>query len=299
LLRALAAAAGVSEADCVLEVGTGAGTLTRELLEAGAGRVVTVEVDRRLPPVAREVVGEEAEREGRVRFVEGDVLAGKTGLHPGVVAEIEAARADGFRSLKLVANLPYAVATPLIVLLLEPDGPVRPPRAPELALMAVTVQREVAERLAAERISKEYGVPSVLVQALARVEVLRWVGPKAFWPAPKVRSAMVRMVPLEVEHARVAPDRYPLFRALVRAAFQERRKTLRNSLRHAFPDLAEGHDGAVDRALAAAGIDPEARVERLSVEAFVRLAEAVEGVRDERKNGAAFLDTTRRSPYTC
>ncbi len=269
LLGAIVRAGEVSASDCILEVGTGAGSLTRELVDAGAGRVVTVEVDPRLPSVARKVIGTAGET--RVHFVEGDVLVGKGGLHPGVVSALEVARAEGFRSYKLVANLPYAVATPLVLLLLEPDGPVRPPRAPELALMAVTVQREVAERLTATRITKAYGLPSVLVQALARVEALRRIGPKAFRPAPKVESAMVRVEPRGEEERKAVAEVYSTLRHIVRVVFRERRKKLRNALRHGFP---EREPALVETALAAAGVDGDARVEELAPESFMAIATA-------------------------
>lgn len=272
LLRAVAEAGEVGAGDFVLEVGTGAGTLTAELAGRAAG-VATIEVDPRIQGVAREVIARSPAGEAglaRVRFLAGDVLHGPSGLHPEVEAALtEAARAG--RRVKCVSNFPYAVATPLLVRLLERsvvDG------AFPLALAAGMVQREVAERLTASSIGKDYGVPSVLVQTLGRPEILRRVSPRAFWPPPKVESAVIRIVPGFAPGA-PAPAAYPRFRDLVRAVFRYRRKTLRNALLRGLELPPE----AVDDALRHTAIDPEARVEQLSVEALSALAAALERTR--------------------
>ncbi len=268
LLRAVADAGEVGPGDFVLEVGTGAGTLTAELARRAAA-VATVEVDRRLQDVAREVIASIAGAEalGRVRFVAGDALAGEeftrfAALHPEVEAAL--AEAGGARlCVKCVSNFPYAIATPLIVRLLERS---QVEGAWPLALVAGMVQREVAARLTARGISKEYGVPSALVQALARAEVLRRVSPRAFWPPPKVESAVVRIVPLASEERPVAD--YATFRDLVRAVFRFRRKTVRNALLLGLTLSPERADGA----LARAGVDPQTRVEGLSLKELTSLA---------------------------
>lgn len=258
LLRAVADAGEVAAGDLVLEVGTGAGTLTTELAGRGAD-VVTVEVDPRIQGLAREVMGEALA--ARVRFVAGDILEG--GLHPEVEAALKAA-GDAGRRVKCVSSFPYSIATPLFVRLLE-RAVVE--RAFPLALIAGMVQREVAERLTAAAITKEYGVPSVLVQALARVEIERRVSPRAFWPPPKVESAVIRILP----HAGPPPfPHYARFRDLVRSVFQYRRKTLRNALLRGL-QLAPA---AADDALRRAGVAPTARVEELSVLTLAALAEA-------------------------
>src|SRR5207237_3181058 len=124
-------------------------------------------------------------------FVTGDVLDGPDGLHAEVVEALRAAAAAGLRP-KCVSNFPYSVSTPLFVRLLERS---QIDRAFPLHMIAGMVQREAAQRLTAQAITKEYGAPSVLVQALAKASLLRRVGPKAFHPPPKVDSAIIRIEP--------------------------------------------------------------------------------------------------------
>lgn len=251
--------------DFVLEVGTGAGTLTAELA-ARAARVATVELEADLQEIAREVIADSPAGEAglaRVRFIAGDALEGERGLHPEVEAALADAHAAGL-CLKCVSNFPYSIATPLFVTLLE-RAVVE--RAWPLAIVAGMVQREVAERLTAKEIGKEYGVPSVLVQSLAKVAVDRRVSPRAFWPPPRVESAVIRIVPAE----RPAVADYARFRDVVRAVFQYRRKTIKNALQLGLglpPERTEA-------ALRGAGIEPDARVEALSVERLERLASEV------------------------
>jgi 16S rRNA (adenine1518-N6/adenine1519-N6)-dimethyltransferase len=268
LLCAVADAGEVGPGDFVLEVGTGAGTLTAELARRAAA-VATVETDPRIQEVAREVVASNAGEEGlsRVRFIGGDALAGETGLHPEVESALRGARERGLRA-KCVSNFPYSIATPLFVRLLERS---QVERAWDLDLVAGMVQREVAERLTARAISKEYGVPPALVQALARVELVRRVGPRAFSPPPKVESAVVRIVPRS-EADRPTAD-YRSYRDLVRQVFRFRRKTVRNALLIGL-EIPPAH---ADAALARAGVAPEARVESLSIERLAALAAAVFG----------------------
>ncbi|HVY60455.1 MAG TPA: rRNA adenine dimethyltransferase family protein, partial [Planctomycetota bacterium] len=225
-----------------------------------AAQVVTVEYDARLAEVAKEVVGERA----NVRYVAGDAVQGETGLHPGIEAALVEARERGLAG-KVVSNFPYSIATPLILRLLE-RGVVE--RAFPLALVAGTVQREVADRLTAGAIGKEYGVPSLLTQALAEVRVERKISREAFFPRPKIESAVVQVYPIARE--KLAIRDYPRFRALVRAVFQYRRKTVKNALERGL----NLDDAAAERALAEVGIDPRARVEVLSPAALASLANA-------------------------
>jgi 16S rRNA (adenine1518-N6/adenine1519-N6)-dimethyltransferase len=235
-VRRIARLAAVGPGDRVVEIGAGLGSLTLALAETGAA-VTAVELDRRLLPALEEVVA------GRgVRVVAGDALAldwrdilGKEG---GWV---------------LVANLPYNVATPLVVMLLE--------EVPAIARMLVMVQREVAERLAARPGSRAYGAVTVKVAYWATAEIVGRVAPAVFVPRPNVESALVRIVRREQPPTPADPAR--LF-ALVQAGFAQRRKMLRRSLA-----------GLVDEAaFAAAGVAPTARAEDLSVEEWGRLAAA-------------------------
>jgi len=230
--------AGVGPGEHVLEVGPGLGSLTLAL--AGTGAAVTaVEIDERLVALARRVLPDS------VRLVHADALAIDWGP---LVADAGAA------GCSLVANLPYGVATPLVLGLLE--------RTPAVRRMLVMVQREVAERLAAPPGGRGCGAPSVRVAYFARARVVGRVGPDVFFPRPRVESAL-----LEVER-RAAPAvdpalaSYEEIAALVRAGFAGRRKMLRRSLAGIVAPEAFG----------AAGVDPTARAEELDVAAWGKLA---------------------------
>jgi 16S rRNA (adenine1518-N6/adenine1519-N6)-dimethyltransferase len=241
-VRRIARLAAVGPGDHVVEVGAGLGALTVALADTGAA-VTAVEVDRHLVPVLREVL---AERAPAVRLVEADATALDW---PGLLA--------GAPRWVLVANLPYNVATPLVLDLL--DG------APSVGRMLVMVQREAGERLAARPGDPAYGIPSVKVAYHATAEVLGTVGPAVFLPRPRVESALVSIVRHPGGPA-VDADPHRLFE-LVRAGFGQRRKMLRRSL--------GGLVGA--EAFAAAGVDPTARAEDLDLAAWGRLAGASPG----------------------
>ena len=242
-VRRIANLAGVGPGDRVIEIGAGLGSLTTALAETGAD-VTAVELDRHLLPVLRSVV----EPLG-VRVVEGDAMS----LDWRRVLGGQAAGA-GQDAWSLVANLPYNVATPLVLDLLA--------HVPEIDRMLVLVQREVAERLAARPGSKAYGIPSVKVAYWADAEVVGRVPPTVFVPQPRVESALVRL--RRLGHPPVDADPERLFR-LVEAGFGQRRKMLRRSL----ASLVE--PSAFERA----GVRPEARAEELGLHDWARLAEAV------------------------
>jgi 16S rRNA (adenine1518-N6/adenine1519-N6)-dimethyltransferase len=227
----------VGPGDHVVEVGAGLGALTLALVDTGAA-VTTIEADRHLVPALEEVLADQPVRliPSDVREVDwDDVLAG----------------ADRWA---LVANLPYNLATPIVLDVLA--------GVPKVQRLLVMVQREVGERLAAPAGSKTYGIPSVLVALRAHAEVVGRVSPEVFLPKPRVESALVR-----IERRREpATDADPvLLTELVRQAFGNRRKMLRRSL-----------DGRVtDAQFAAADVAPDTRPEQLDVVAWGRLAEAV------------------------
>jgi 16S rRNA (adenine1518-N6/adenine1519-N6)-dimethyltransferase len=235
-VRRVARLAGVGLGDAVVEIGPGLGCLTLALIETGA-EVVGVEADRHLLPVLDEVVGE------RARIVHADALSADWDglLDPG-------------REWALVANLPYNVATSLVLRLLE--------GVPQVARMLVMVQREVGERWAAGPGDAAYGAVSVKVAYRARAQVVGRVPPAVFVPRPRVESVLVevrRRPEPAVDPSWVGADR--LFE-VVGAGFSTRRKMLRNSLA-----------GVVaPEAFAAAGVDPSARAEELGLAEWGRLA---------------------------
>jgi 16S rRNA (adenine1518-N6/adenine1519-N6)-dimethyltransferase len=237
-VRRIARLAAVGVGDHVVEVGAGLGSLTLALAETGA-EVTAVEIDRHLLPVLRSVL---AERAPSVRVVAGDAMA----LDWASVLA-------GARTWVLVANLPYNVATPLVLDLL--DG------APAIGRMLVMVQREAGERLAAGPGDKAYGIPSVKVAYHATAQLVGTVGPNVFLPKPRVESVLVSIVRHSGGPA-VDADPERLF-ALVRAGFGQRRKMIRRSLA-----------GLLDTAtIEAAGVDPASRAEDLSLDAWSRLAQ--------------------------
>ncbi len=243
-VRRVVGLAGVAAGDRVVEVGAGAGSLTLGLVEAGAS-VVAIERDRHLLPVLEDVL-EDALECGDVRLVEADALTVEW-------AEVLDSSDEGAGSWKLVANLPYNIATPLVLDVLD--------EVPAVGLLVVMVQAEVAERLAAGPGRPGYGSPSVKVAYHATAGVVARVGPDVFYPRPRVSSAVVRIE--RRDRPAVDADPEPLF-ALVRRAFGQRRKMLRRSL--------SGVVGA--GAFADAGVRPEARPEELGVEEWGRLATA-------------------------
>ncbi len=240
LTRRIARAAGPLDRADVIEIGPGPGGLTRALLAEGARRVVAIERDRRCVAALAELG---AAVPGRLVVVEGDART------------IDAA-ALAAPPRKIVANLPYNIATPLLIGWLRQIA-----RYESLTLM---FQKEVALRLAARPRSNDYGRLSVLAQFLCAVEIVFDVAPAAFVPPPAVTSSVVRLVPLQ--HPRGECGIAALERVTA-AAFGQRRKMLRQSLR------SLGGDPAA--LLAAAAIAPTARAEELSVEEFAALASAM------------------------
>lgn len=241
--------------DLVLEVGAGTGSLTARLVE-GAGAVLSVELDPSFHQLAQENLGP---RPNLVLW-HGDVLKNKNRLNPDVLAQLDALRQEFHtKQFKLVANLPYAVATPVISNLLLSDWSVE--------RMVVTVQWEIGAKLAAWPGTEHFGGLSVLVQSLADVEIRRRLPPAVFWPRPQVASAIVRIWPRPARRQQLGDVQR--FREFLRDLYAHRRKNLRGALA-SIPAI--GLDkAAVDAKLAQLGIDGAARAETLNVADHQRL----------------------------
>jgi 16S rRNA (adenine1518-N6/adenine1519-N6)-dimethyltransferase len=235
-MRRIMEAADLEEGGLVLEVGPGTGALSERLLEAGAS-LVAVEIDRDMEPILRDRLSSYGDR---FRLHIGDVLESKHVLSPAVVALL------GGRPFKMIANLPYNIASPLLVNLAVDH--------PGMSAAVVMIQREVADRIGASPGGKDYGQLSVILQAMCEVDVVGTLSPECFWPRPKVASAVLRLVRRDTP----LTDDPTALSALVQKLFQKRRKQLGAILGRdrAFPD----------------GIGADVRPESLSVEQFVQLA---------------------------
>jgi len=263
--------------DLALEIGSGTGSLT-VLLAEQAGAVVSVEIDPAFHELAREAVsGLE-----NVRLLYADVLKTKNQLSPVVMELLRTLLAENAKKkLKLVANLPYAVATPVIANFLISDLP--------FERMVVTVQREIAQRLTAHPGTKDYAALAVLVQSLARVEIVRELPPSVFWPRPQVASAIVLIRPSPVGRAHVVEQAGSVdrFRSFLRDLYVHRRKNLRGALA-ASPAAPRSKD-EVDRMLVELGVDAGLRAETLDCEAHLRLCRVFGAANNQRAAHRASL----------
>lgn len=244
-IRRIVAAAELDPTDRVLEVGPGLGSLTLGLVEA-VGDVTAVEIDSRLAAQLPDTVAERApEYAQRLRVVEKDAL--------------RVTDSDVTEPTALVANLPYNVAVPVLLHLLE--------TFPSIRRVLVMVQLEVADRLAAQPGSKVYGVPSVKAGFYGKVSKAGTIGKNVFWPAPNIESGLVRIDVFADAPWPITDESRAKVWPVIDAAFAQRRKTLRAALSGHF-----GSGAAAEEALRAADIDPKQRGEKLAVEDFVRLA---------------------------
>lgn len=250
--RAIVADAELEPESCVLEIGVGCGFLSCEILAAGH-HLVGVEIDRRLFSVASDFLKPFAEeRSGSVELLRLDALAKKRAIEPAVLAKLPP---EG--PWHLVSNLPYSVASPLLVSLSRLPNP---PRS-----MTALVQLEVAERIAASPGQDAWGGLSAKLGLLYSARLVRRVGPNLFWPPPKVDSAVARLALLP--EPRPSAAELATADALIDVCFQARRKTLRSTLGRHFASRAEA-----EARLEGAGLDPRARPEQLGPKDFLTLS---------------------------
>jgi 16S rRNA (adenine1518-N6/adenine1519-N6)-dimethyltransferase len=238
LLAAIVREAEPGPADVVLEAGGGEGALTAELAPR-VGTVHVVELDQRLRPALERVAAEHSNVE----------------LHFGDAMRLDLVSFEPPPD-RMVSNLPYSIATPLILRTIGELG--------GLERWTLMIQREIADRLRAGPGSRQYGAPSVLVQLACEVRLLRTVDRAVFKPRPRVDSALLRL-------ERTGPAAEPAVASLVRDAFAHRRKSLARSLEHARPDTREAARSALERL----GLPADARAEQLAPEHYVALAEAL------------------------
>ncbi len=242
--------AELDPSDVVVEVGPGLGALTQFILPC-VGRLHLVELDRDLAEYLKMNM---PPSECQVFVHSQDILA----------FDLEALSRSESRRLTVLGNLPYNISSPLLFYLLESRASVK--------RSVFMVQKEVGERFAAEPGTKDYGVLSVLLGAYARVDRLFYVGPKQFYPPPNVDS-LVLSIDFPEESPQGAPS-FDFFRNLVNIAFQQRRKTLQNSLKALMGRAAP----SLDEAFSKSGIDPMRRPESLSPEEFLRLGSELENI---------------------
>ena len=271
-LAKIVQAGDVGPGDRVLEIGAGLGVLTRALAEAvgDEGRVVSLEIDRDLLPALAETVGPLPQ----VTIVPGDAMALDW---PAFLTE-----QFGEAPVKVVANIPYNITSPLLTTLLA--------HKPPLARIVLLVQKEVAQRLAAAPGTPDFGSLSVFTQFHAAVDTIGIVSRRVFLPVPDVDSAIVRLVPHAAPPVPVADE--ARFFAVVRAAFGQRRKSLLNAL-SGDPSLGWSRDQAA-AALAQAQIDPLRRGEGLGLEEFARLTARVRRRRPRRVGKPTHLPLRER-----
>lgn len=247
ILEKIVEAAEITKEDMVLEIGPGIGTMTQYLAEH-AREVVAVEIDKTLIPILEDTLS----AYDNVTVINEDILK--------VDIEALAREKNGNRPIKVVANLPYYITTPIIMGLFESHTP--------LASITIMVQKEVADRMQAGPGTKDYGALSLAVQYYAKPEIMMNVSPGCFIPKPNVGSAVIRLTRYEQNPVQVKDEDF-LF-SLIRAAFGQRRKTLVNSLTNA--SFLSVSKEAILRALSEMGISETVRGEALTLEEFAKLS---------------------------
>ena len=247
VLEKIIAASGITKDDMVLEVGPGIGTMTQYLCES-ARKVIAVEIDKNLIPILENDTLSEYDN---VTVINEDIL--KLDIN-----ELVARENDG-KPIKVVANLPYYITTPIIMGLFESHVPIES--------ITIMVQKEVADRMQCGPGTKDYGALSLAVQYYAKPEIIANVPPNCFMPRPNVGSAVIRLTRHEEVPVKVKDEK--LMFKLIRAAFNQRRKTLQNSINNS-PELSLSKERVVS-ALDSMGLSQTIRGEALSLEQFAEL----------------------------
>lgn len=258
VLEGIVEAAGVTDSDCVLEIGPGIGSLTQYLAEAAA-QVVAVEIDRSLIPVLNDTLSEYS----NVTVINEDIL--KVDIDRIVKEK------NGGRPIKVVANLPYYITTPIIMKLFESGALIE--------RITVMIQKEVADRMAAPPGNKDYGSLTLAVGYYAEAKKIMDVVPGSFIPQPKVGSAVVSLIRYPEPKVEVEDEKFMF--EIIRCAFNQRRKTLSNSISNN-PAIGATRDQVV-RALLKMGMDEKVRGETLSLSQFAELS-------DNLQHGDAMLN---------
>ena len=248
VLNKIIASAEITKDDCVLEIGPGIGTMTQYLAEA-AGRVVAVEIDRNLIPILDETLSDY----DNVTVINEDVL--KVDINELAV------HYNGGKPIKVVANLPYYITTPIIMGLFESHVPVKS--------ITVMVQKEVAQRMQAGPGTKDYGALSLAVQFYAEPYIVANVPPNCFMPRPGVGSAVIRLTLHENPPVTVKNEK--LLFQIIRASFNQRRKTLQNGLNNS-PEIHASKE-QIQAAIGQLGVSPSVRGEALTLGQFAVLAD--------------------------
>jgi 16S rRNA (adenine1518-N6/adenine1519-N6)-dimethyltransferase len=257
LMRLLISSANIQSSDTVLEVGCGTGSLT-EGLSRYAGKVIAVEADPALAEIAREQLA----TTDNIEIISADILKNKTTLSRTVLRAIRCARKKAPGRFLLVSNLPYNVASPVMLNLVT---------GPAIADgMYVTVQKQVAERMTAEAGSSAYGTLTIFLKATGDVKTTRVLKPMVFWPQPRVDSAMVSYVHQRKKRERIRS--YRAFQEVVNLFIGHRRKMLKTCTKFAQGKLGEIHDWR--SVFAHSSVDPARRPEQLTPEDYVALANA-------------------------
>ena len=247
VLEKIVSAAGITKDDCVLEIGPGIGTMTQYLAES-AGQVIAVEIDTNLLPILADTLKDYS----NVKVINQDIL--KVDINE-LVKEY-----NNGRPIKVVANLPYYITTPIIMGLFESNVPIDN--------ITVMVQKEVADRMQVGPGSKDYGALSLAVQYYASPYIVANVPPNCFIPRPNVGSAVIRLTRYQEPLVQVKDPK--LMFKLIRASFNQRRKTLQNGLNNS-PEISFSKE-EITKAIESLGVSPSVRGEALSLEQFAQLA---------------------------